>query len=65
MGGLTTPALCPSNQCTDLATEQLETLAKIPSDLSYGNLRLEPRLGSAAGRSAFRKIVPPSRGKKW
>ena len=57
MGGLTTPAHCPSNQCTGLAIEQLETLAKIPSDVSYGGLRLEPDWDPLRDDARFEKIV--------
>jgi hypothetical protein len=42
----------------DLAIEQLETLAKIPSDLSYGDLRLEPNWDPLRGDPRFEKLVP-------
>jgi TolB-like protein/Tfp pilus assembly protein PilF/predicted Ser/Thr protein kinase len=41
----------------DLAIEQLETLAKIPSDVSYGDLRLEPNWDPLRGDPRFEKIV--------
>jgi tetratricopeptide (TPR) repeat protein len=41
----------------DLATEQLETLAKIPAGPSYGDLRLSPNWDSLRGDPRFEKIV--------
>jgi hypothetical protein len=41
----------------DLALEQLETLAKIPSYLDYGWLRLEPVWDPLRGDARFEKIV--------
>jgi tetratricopeptide (TPR) repeat protein len=41
----------------DLAIEQLETLAKIPSDVSYGDLRLDPDWDPLRGDPRFEKIV--------
>jgi hypothetical protein len=64
MGGLTTPPLCPSNQCTNLATEQLETLAKIPGDLSYGGLRFEPDWDPLLDDARFEKIVALPRAER-
>jgi serine/threonine protein kinase/tetratricopeptide (TPR) repeat protein len=41
----------------DLAIEQLETLAKIPAGVSYGELRLDPSWDSLRGDPRFEKIV--------
>jgi TolB-like protein/Tfp pilus assembly protein PilF len=41
----------------DLALQQLETLAKIPSNLDYGRLRLEPVWDPLRGDPRFEKIV--------
>ena len=41
----------------DLALQQLETLAKIPSNLSYGRLRLETVWDPLRGDPRFEKIV--------
>ena len=45
----------------DLAIEQIAATLKIPSTLSYGNLKLHPVLGSAARRPTFRKNCNRSR----
>jgi len=39
----------------DLACEQLASVIRRPSSLSYGQLKLMPFLGSAAWRPAFRE----------
>jgi len=41
----------------DLAIEQLETLAKIPAGLSYGDIRLSPNWDPLRGDPRFEKIV--------
>ena len=41
----------------DLAIEQLETLAKIPAGLSYGDIRLDPNWDPLRGDPRFEKIV--------
>jgi hypothetical protein len=41
----------------DPALEQLESAAKIPGELSYGQLRLHPFWDSLRGDSRFEKIV--------
>ncbi len=41
----------------DLTLEQLEMLAKIPSDISYGELRFNPAWDSLRGDPRFEKIV--------
>jgi TolB-like protein/predicted Ser/Thr protein kinase/Tfp pilus assembly protein PilF len=41
----------------DLAIEQLKTLAKIPSAVTYGDLRLNPYWDSLRGDPRFEKIV--------
>src|SRR6059058_1013527 len=41
----------------DLAIEQLETLAKIPARVCYGELRLDPRWDPLRGDPRFEKIV--------
>jgi TolB-like protein/Tfp pilus assembly protein PilF/tRNA A-37 threonylcarbamoyl transferase component Bud32 len=41
----------------DLAIEQLETLAKIPAGVTYGDLRLNPYWDPLRGDSRFEKIV--------
>jgi hypothetical protein len=40
----------------DRALEQLEMLAKIPSDISYGELRFSPDWESLRGDPRFEKI---------
>ena len=41
----------------DLAIEELAILAKMPSDVSYGNLRFNPSWDSLRGDERFEKIV--------
>ncbi len=41
----------------DLAIEQLETLAKIPAGITYGDIRLNPYWDSLRGNPRFEKIV--------
>jgi TolB-like protein/class 3 adenylate cyclase len=41
----------------DLACEQLELLAKIPSDVNYGSLRLDPYWDSLQDEARFKAIV--------
>ena len=41
----------------DLAIEQLETLAKIPAGVSYGDIRLNPNWDPLRGDPRFEKIV--------
>jgi TolB-like protein/Tfp pilus assembly protein PilF len=41
----------------DLAIEQLETLAKIPAGVTYGDIRLNPDWDPLRGDSRFQKIV--------
>ncbi len=41
----------------DLAIEELQTLAKIPGGLSYGDLRFSPNWDSLRGDPRFEKIV--------
>jgi TolB-like protein/predicted Ser/Thr protein kinase/Flp pilus assembly protein TadD len=41
----------------DLAIEQLETLAKIPAGVTYGDIRLNPYWDSLRGDPRFEKIV--------
>jgi hypothetical protein len=41
----------------DLAVQQLETLAKIPAGVTYGDLRLNPCWDSLRGDPRFEKIV--------
>ena len=41
----------------DLAVEQLETLAKIPAGVSYGDIRLSPNWDPLRGVPRFEKIV--------
>ena len=41
----------------DLAIEQLETLAKIPAGVFYGDMRLNPYWDSLRGDPRFEKIV--------
>ena len=41
----------------DLAIEQLETLAKIPAGVSYGDIRLDPFWDPLRGDPRFEKIV--------
>jgi len=41
----------------DLAIEQLEKLIRIPSDVSYGGLRYNPRWDILRGDPRFEKIV--------
>jgi TolB-like protein/Tfp pilus assembly protein PilF/predicted Ser/Thr protein kinase len=41
----------------DLAIEQLETLAKIPAGVTYGELRLDPHWDPLRGDPRFEKIV--------
>ena len=41
----------------DLALEQLETLAKIPSNLDYGRLRLETVWDPLRGDPRFEKLI--------
>jgi serine/threonine protein kinase/tetratricopeptide (TPR) repeat protein len=46
----------------DLAIEQLETLAKIPAGVSYGDIRLDPNWDPLRGDPrGSRKSLPPSR----
>ena len=42
---------------TDLAFEQLEATARIPSPLSYGELKLNPWWDSLRGDPRFEKIL--------
>jgi predicted Zn-dependent protease len=41
----------------DRAIEQLEMLAKIPSDINYGGLRFNPAWDSLRGEPRFEKII--------
>jgi tetratricopeptide (TPR) repeat protein len=41
----------------DLAIEQLETLAKIPAGVCYGDIRLDPNWDPLRGDPRFEKIV--------
>jgi serine/threonine protein kinase/Tfp pilus assembly protein PilF len=41
----------------DLAIEQLETLAKIPAGIDYGDIRLDPNWDPLRGDARFEKIV--------
>jgi TolB-like protein/Flp pilus assembly protein TadD/tRNA A-37 threonylcarbamoyl transferase component Bud32 len=45
----------------DLALEQLEEVLRIPSDLCYGRLRLEPYWDSLRGDPRFEKLVEESK----
>jgi tetratricopeptide (TPR) repeat protein len=49
--------ICAWTGESDLATEQLQTLAKIPSEVTYGDLRLDPYWDSVRGDPRFEKIV--------
>jgi len=49
--------ICAWTGESDLAIEQLETLAKIPAGASYGDLRLDPNWDSLRGDPRFEKIV--------
>jgi serine/threonine protein kinase/Flp pilus assembly protein TadD len=46
------------------ALEQLEMLAKIPSDISYGELRFNPEWDSLRGEPRFEKIIASLEPKK-
>lgn len=48
----------------DHALEQLEILAKIPSDISYGELRFNPAWDSLRGEPRFEKIIASLAPKK-
>src|SRR5262249_19193216 len=50
-------AICAQVGERDLATEQLETLAKIPAGAHYGELRLDPYWDPLRGDPRFEKIV--------
>ena len=49
--------ICAWTGESDLAIEQLQTLAKIPSGLFYGDIRLNPYWDSLRGDPRFEKIV--------
>jgi hypothetical protein len=49
--------ICAQTGEHDLAIEQLETLAKIPAGISYGDLRLDPNWDLLRGDPRFEKIV--------
>src|SRR6266536_1276223 len=49
--------ICAWTDEHDLAIEQLETLAKIPSRVSYGDIRLNPNWDPLRGDPRFEKIV--------
>jgi tetratricopeptide (TPR) repeat protein len=49
--------ICAWSGERDMAIEQLETLAKIPSGLSYGDIRLNPNWDPLRGDPRFEKIV--------
>jgi serine/threonine-protein kinase len=49
--------ICAWTGESDLAMEQLQTLAKIPSALFYGDIRLNPYWDSLRGDPRFEKIV--------
>ena len=49
--------ICAWSGERDLAIEQLETLAKIPAGVSYGDIRLDPFWDPLRGDPRFEKIV--------
>jgi TolB-like protein/class 3 adenylate cyclase/Tfp pilus assembly protein PilF len=49
--------ICACSGEHDLAIEQLETLAKIPAGVSYGDIRLDPFWDPLRGDPRFEKIV--------
>jgi hypothetical protein len=49
--------ICAWTGKRDLAIEQLETLAKMPVGVSYGELRLDPDWDPLRGDPRFDKIV--------
>src|SRR5213080_3376390 len=49
--------ICAWTGKRDLAIEQLETLAKMPLGVSYGDLRLDPHWDPLRGDPRFDKIV--------
>jgi hypothetical protein len=49
--------ICAWSGERDLAIEQLETLAKIPAGVSYGDIRLDPFWEPLRGYPRFEKIV--------
>ena len=49
--------ICAWTDEHDLAIEQLETLAKIPSRVSYGDIRLNPNWDPLRSDPRFEKIV--------
>jgi TolB-like protein/Tfp pilus assembly protein PilF len=49
--------ICALTGESDLAIERLQTLAKIPSGLFYGDIRLNPYWDSLRGDPGFEKIV--------
>jgi tetratricopeptide (TPR) repeat protein len=49
--------ICEQTGERDLAIEQLETLAKIPAGVHYGDLRLDPDWDPLRGDPRFEKIV--------
>jgi hypothetical protein len=49
--------ICAQTGEHDLAIEQLETLAKIPAGVSYGEIRLDPFWDPLRGDPRFEKIV--------
>ena len=50
-------AICARTGEYDLAIEQLETLAKIPAGVSYGEIRLDPNWDPLRGNPRFEKIA--------
>jgi serine/threonine protein kinase/tetratricopeptide (TPR) repeat protein len=49
--------ICAWTDERDVAIEQLETLAKIPAGITYGDIRLSPYWDSLRGDPRFKKIV--------
>ena len=51
------PLLTPGFGEKDLAIDELSKAAKIPSDVTYGQLRLHPYWDSLRGDARFEKVV--------
>jgi hypothetical protein len=49
--------ICAWTEQLDQAIAQLETLAKLPAGISYGEIRLDPSWDPLRGDPRFEKIV--------